>query len=549
MSVPGAFGFFMLGSSLFFLGRKSLRNVVAAQILALIGLVNALLALLGYVYGLHSLYAISHFTTMAMHTALVFVFLCLGVLFARPDRGIISVITSESSGGKMARLILPLAIALPLFLGWLRLEGERANLFGTEFGFALFATTNIVVFAVLVWISAKSLNKHTADLVQSAHRYRFLADTMPQIVWTAKPDGNLDYYNKRWFDYTGMTIEQTKDWGWEHVLHPDDLQNCIDRWTRAFTTACDYEVEYRFKRASDGVYRWHIGRAFPLRSQTGEIVQWVGTCTDIDDQKRAHYELERRVAERSLELASAREKLQANIDAATQQAMTRQRELTKEAQAAESAQSDFLAVMSHEIRTPMNGVIGMTGLLLDTGLSVEQRNLAETIRTSGESLLTIINDILDFSKIKAGHLTFEDLDFDLREVVEDVLEMMASHAQARGIELVGTVDSEVPTKVRGDPSRVHQVLRNLINNAIKFTKSGEVAVRVTAQAETDTEIYARFEIKDTGAGIPPETLARLFQPFVQADSSTSRKFGGTGLGLAICKRLAESMNGSIRRGK
>jgi two-component system, sensor histidine kinase and response regulator len=665
MSIPCAFGFFMVGSSLFFLGRKSPHDAMAAQILALVGLLDALLAFLGYVYGVHGLYAVSHYTTMAVHTALVFVFLFLGALFARPDRGLMSVITSAYSGGQMARLILPLAFTLPLFIGWLRLEGEQAGLYGTGFGFALFATFNFIIFTILVWISAKSLNTRTAELAQSANRYRFLADAMPQIVWTAKPDGNLDYYNKRWFDYTGMTIEQTRDWGWKPVLHPDDLQNCVERWTKAFTTACDYEVEYRLKRASDGVYHWHMGRAFPLRNQNGEIIQWVGTCTDIDDQKRAHDELEKRVEERSVELAGAKEKLQAVLDAATQvsiiaadteglitvfnhgaeqmlgytsdemvgkqslaiihlesEVLARSRELTEEmdkpvqgfdvfvekarngqheerewtfvrkdgktltvnlavtasydtngtiigflgvamditarklferqlqeekkrAELADNAKSDFLANMSHEIRTPMNGVIGLTGLLLDTGLNAEQRNLAETIRTSGESLLSLINDILDFSKIEAGQLSFEELDFDLRNVVEDTLEMMAGQAQARGIELVGGVEPDVPTKVRGDPGRVQQVLTNLINNAIKFTKSGEVAICVTAQAETETEVHARFEIKDTGTGIPPETLARLFRPFAQADSSTSRKFGGTGLGLAICKRLAESMNGSI----
>jgi PAS domain S-box-containing protein len=545
MSIPAAFGLFTLGSSLFFLGRKGPHGATVAQILALIGLVDAVLAFLGYVYGLHGLYVISHYTTMALHTALVFAFLCLGILFARPDRGLISVITSEFSGGQMARLILPLALALPLFIGWLRLQGEHAGLFGTELGFAFFATANIIIFTILVWISAKSLNTHTAELMQGADRYRFLAEAMPQIVWTAKPNGSVEYNNKRWFDYTGMTTERAADWGWKEVLHPDDLQNTIERWKEALTTACDYEVEYRFRRASDGAYRWHIGRAFPLRNQNGEIIQWVGTCTDIDDQKRAHYELEKRVAERSVELAGAREKLQAVLDEATQQAMIRQQELTNKAEAAAQAQSDFLALMSHEIRTPMNGVIGMTALLLDTGLNGEQRSLAETIRTSGEALLTIINDILDFSKIEAGQLSFEELDFDLREVVEDAMEMLASQAQDRDIELVGGVGPEVSTKVRGDPGRVRQVLTNLISNAIKFTKSGEVAIRVTAQTETATEVQARFEIRDTGPGIPPETQARLFQPFVQADSSTSRNFGGTGLGLAICKRLTESMNGSI----
>jgi PAS domain S-box-containing protein len=318
MSIPAALGLIMLGSSLYFLGRKSPRDAMAAQILALVGLVDALLALLGYVYGAHGLYAVSHYTTMAMHTALVLVFLCLGVLFARPDRGLISVITSEYSGGQMARLILPMALTLPLLIGWLRLKGENAGLYGTGFGFALFATSNVIIFTILVWISAKSLNTRTAELARSADRYRFLADTMPQIVWTAKPDGNIEYYNKRWLDYTGMSIEEAKDWGWKPVIHPNDLQNCIERWTKAFTTAQDFEGEYRVKRALDGVYRWHIGRAFPLRSQTGEIIQWVGTCTDIDDQKRAHHELEKRVAERSVELAGAREKLQAVLDAATQ---------------------------------------------------------------------------------------------------------------------------------------------------------------------------------------------------------------------------------------
>ncbi|HEY0256357.1 MAG TPA: PAS domain S-box protein, partial [Candidatus Methylacidiphilales bacterium] len=888
----------------------------------------------------------------------------------------------------------------------------------------------------------RSLNFRARELVQSGSRYRFLADTVPQIVWTARPDGRVDYFNQRWVNYTGLSLDETKDWDWKRVVHPEDVERALARWTKSITTGCDYEVEYRFKRGSDGAYRWHLGRAFPQRNEKGEIIEWVGTCTDIDDHKQAREQLEKRVTERTAELAGARERLQSVLDAATHVAIiastpeglitvfnsgaekllgytaeemvgrqmptilhleselsARGRELSEElgrpfsgfdvfveparhgehderewtyvrkdgshvtvnlivtasrdaageitgflgvatdvstrrkaeetvrineerfrlivdsvrdyalfmldpegrviswnlgaelikgykpeeiigrhfscfylpeeialghpeeelrtaaregryveegwrvrkdgsrfwadiiitairdesgqlrgfakvtrditdvneaerklrdqalildlandsifirdiedritywnqgaerlygwtkeealghpthfllktefpqpievirnqllaqghwkgetihtrrdggqaivasswtlqrdelnepvsviemneditarkeaerelarsrkrlnvilnssldgvivfdaihdeagaicdfrftmvnpaaekllnlnasdllghtllemlpmtgadglfdrlawiageggkedfeymsmrrstprwyriagvrlgdglvmsyteitarkqnerqlreakerAESADMAKSEFLANMSHEIRTPMNGVLGMTGLLLDTQLDIEQRSLAETIRTSAESLLSLINGILDFSKIEAGKLTFEDLDFNLRKVVEDTVEMLAAQAQAKGIELVASVDPHAPVHLRGDPGRVHQLLTNLIGNAIKFTKSGEVATRVTIDSETESEVIVRFEIRDTGVGISRQAKARLFQPFVQADNSTARMFGGTGLGLAICKRLAESMNGDI----
>lgn len=261
----------------------------------------------------------------------------------------------------------------------------------------------------------------------------------------------------------------------------------------------------------DGEWLW-VETSSSVMYDAGKPVGLLGVVRDISERKQVEQELKR-----------ARDAAEANTE----------------------AKSAFLANMSHEIRTPMNGVIGMSNLLLETKLDEEQIEFAQTIRNSAEALLTVLNDILDFSKIEAGKLQFEELDFDLIETVEQTADLLAPRAMARGVSTSILVSQDLPQLVRGDSGRLRQVLLNLYGNAIKFTAKGEITISAQTVEELAEGTKLRFEVRDTGIGISPQVQAQLFQPFSQADNSTTRKFGGTGLGLVICKQIVELMHGEI----
>ncbi len=492
--------------------------------------------------------------------------------------------------------------------------------------------------AILSLLDVTELTKAQREAKQREQDLQALANSIPQLAWMAEPDGNIFWYNEGWYKYTGKTEAEMQGWGWQSVHDPKILPEVIENWVKSLETGVFFDMTFPLKGA-DGKFRWFLTRVNPLKDETGKIIRWFGTNTDVQKERESALDLKLKsdALENSLNgfdivnednkfiyvnsaylkmwgYSSSDEVLgtspahhcadpdtplkiinmlkqtgQCDIEfvarrkdgstfdvrmlaflahdsegkeiypttsiditeqkrnsAALQMAKEQAEKASIEAEKANELKSTFLANMSHEIRTPLGAMIGFADLLRDPNLSPEEHsNFIDILARNGEQLSIIINDILDLSKVEAGHLTLEFLPMSLDSIAADVLSLLRVKAKEKDLTLEYISDESVPSEAISDPVRVRQVLLNLITNAIKFTHFGSVKYKSYAFKEADGRQMIAFEVTDTGIGIPDDQKKNIFEMFVQADGSMTRRFGGTGLGLTLSKKLARGLGGDI----
>ncbi|MDF2694977.1 MAG: two-component hybrid sensor and regulator [Labilithrix sp.] len=333
----------------------------------------------------------------------------------------------------------------------------------------------------------------------------FIVDGVPQLIWSTLPDGYHDYFNERWYDYTGVPFEQAKGTGWFDYLHPDDRRRTWQAWQHSLMSGEPYQSEFRFRR-HDGEFRWFLARALPARDSSGRVVRWFGGTTDIDDRKRGECQREVRLAE---------------LERAT---------LLKD---------EFLASTSHELRTPLNAILGWASMQrIHPELSP---HAMEVIERNAQAMSELINDLLDMSRIVANKLAIEREPLDVAPLVYSVVDIVRPAMEAKRLSLRLAIDERVGV-VLADPNRLRQVISNLLSNAVKFTLPGGVVTIVAERRGSKVVV----EVTDTGHGISPDFLPYVFDRFRQADGSNRRRKGGLGLGLSIARCIVEFHGGELR---
>ncbi len=475
--------------------------------------------------------------------------------------------------------------------------------------------------------------QHLKSIEDSSKQFQDLANSIPQLAWMAKPDGHIFWYNQRWYDYTGTTLEEMLGWGWEKVHNPETLPKVLKKWKETLVAGVLWQDEFQLL-SKTGEHRWFLSRAQPLKDSRGEITGWFGTNTDIEETTKLQRELIDTIESMNdgfaaidknwcITMVNSKSEALTNLKREQQigkniwdlyypnnswkdtlahkhytkamiervptffkdfyapldiwvairvipkfdggiaifitditqskkseieikMAIIEAELAKKEAERANELKSAFLANMSHEIRTPLGAMIGFADLLRDPGISnTERMDYIDIITRNGEQLSVIINDILDLSKVEAGHLTLEYVAVEPMTIASDVISLLQVKAKEKNLTLELNVEPSTPKNIVTDPTRVRQILLNLVGNAIKFTNFGSVKVRVFGQKSAFGDDFLFFEIKDSGIGISPSQKEKIFEMFVQADGTTTRRFGGTGLGLALSRHLARALTGEV----
>jgi len=551
MAQATALGIALLGLAICFLDDKRVAVRRGAPACAFVAMLIGIIALVGYLYGVESLYRFHAFSSVALHTALLLFTLGLGVLSVRPDRPPLATITLDRGGGAMARRLMPIFL-VPLGLGWLCLKGEQAGLYGTEFGLALFATSNVAVFSILVWQTANHLNRLDGERarVEEANRaavtelqvandhllYQLrlteeITEKAADSIFLIDGQGRVTFINPEAERVFGYSREELIG----RMLHEAILRHDLEGRPASAEA-----------RPLEAIFRGAVGKQdATLFRKDGSMIQVVFSSAPLElegreagmmlmihdltarkkaeaELRQANEDLERRIVERTAELRSAKER----------------------AESADRLKSEFLANVSHELRTPLNGIIGFSEFLVDERpgkLNPKQKEYLGDVLSSGRHLLQLINDVLDLAKVEAGKMEFNPASFAPEAAIREVCAIVRGIAHKKQVSLEVTIAPELH-QVTLDEQKFKQVLYNLISNGIKFTGEGG---QVQIQADLRGGDRFAVAVRDTGIGIREQDLGRLFHEFEQLDSSATRPHGGSGLGLALTRKILERQGGWI----
>ena len=502
----------MSGLAMILAGARSRRLRLASQTVAMLVAGITLFAVIGYILGIAALYEVRTFNAMALHAAVALLAVAVGIVSINPTLGLMRIIGDSGPAGVLARTTLPFALTVPVLVGMVRLSGEHVGFYGTNDGVAIQVFTNMLVtfallmtsFAVLYRSDRQRREREIATERSEAH-YR-IAERVGRVGhWRMELPSRKITWSDEFKTICGLPadIEPNIETGLGLYL-PEDAARARLELTAAMESGKSWEASRRIIRP-DGELRYIKSHSVCEHDSRGRLTALFGVYLDVTD----------------LELAR------------------------REAEAASVAKAAFLANMSHEIRTPMNGVMGFAELLLASPLDPEQTRHASLILESATALLKLLNDILDVSKIDAGQLEVASEPFNLRHGIRQCVDLMGPMAQQKGLQLTVTKADDVPVRMVGDGLRLRQILLNLLGNAVKFTNHGTVSLDVRRARGSNGQDEIVISVLDTGVGIAPERIDAVFDEFVQADASISRRFGGSGLGLSISRRLAGLMGGRI----